>query len=87
MEELRYKETGVIKSVSGCIVQVHAHDNHGMKDEHLFPGDGAIDWLATAAALNALAAPPAIVLELSSKLADKPSELPERIRRAFELLG
>ena len=76
-----------IATLSGRIVQVHAHDNHGMKDEHLWPGDGAIDWPTTAAALNALAAPPATVLELSSKLADKPSELPERIRRAFELLG
>ncbi len=75
-----------IATLGGRIVQVHAHDNHGMKDEHLWPGDGGIDWPAAAAALNALAEPPAIVLELSSKLADEPVKLPERIRRAFELL-
>jgi sugar phosphate isomerase/epimerase len=68
------------------IVQVHAHDNHGIKDEHLWPGDGSIDWQAAAAALNRLAAPPAIVLEISSKLDEEPAKLPERIRRAFEML-
>jgi sugar phosphate isomerase/epimerase len=69
------------------IVQVHAHDNHGVKDEHLFPGNGDIDWPATASALNALAAPPAIVLELSSRLSDEPATLPARIRATFDLLG
>ena len=68
------------------IVQVHAHDNHCQKDEHLWPGDGTIDWPAAAAALNALATLPAVVLELSSKLTNEPAELPERIRQAFELV-
>ena len=75
-----------IATLGGRIVQVHAHDNHGMKDEHLWPGDGAIDWPATVAALNALAAPPAIVLELSAKLAEEPAKMPERIQRAFEMV-
>jgi sugar phosphate isomerase/epimerase len=68
------------------ILQVHAHDNHGIKDEHLWPGDGSIDWPATAADLNALAAPPAVILELSSKLPGEPAVSPERIRQAFERL-
>ncbi len=76
-----------IATLGGRIVQVHAHDNHGMKDEHLLPGDGSIDWPAAAAALNKLAAPPAIVLELSAKLAGEPASLPDRIRQAFELVG
>jgi sugar phosphate isomerase/epimerase len=75
-----------IAALGARIVQVHAHDNHGLKDEHLFPGDGTIDWPATVAALNALAAPPAAVLELSSKLPDEPHTLPDRIRQAFDLL-
>ncbi len=75
-----------IATLSGRIVQVHAHDNHGLKDEHLCPGDGSIDWPAAVAALNALPTPPAIVLELSSKLPDEPATLPERIRLAFERL-
>ena len=75
-----------IATLGARIIQVHAHDNHGLKDEHLFPGDGTIDWPAAAAALNALAAPPAIVLELSSKLPGEPAALPARFRKAFELL-
>jgi sugar phosphate isomerase/epimerase len=75
-----------IATLSGRIVQVHVHDNHGLKDEHLCPGDGSIDWPAAVAALNALPTPPAIVLELSSKLPDEPVTLPERIRQAFERL-
>ena len=75
-----------IATLGKHIIQVHAHDNHGMKDEHLWPGDGAIDWPATAAALNTLATPPAIVLELSAKLNDEPAKMPERVRRAFEML-
>ena len=75
-----------IATLGPRIVQVHAHDNHGLKDEHLFPGDGTIDWPATGVALNALAEPPAVVLELSSKLPDESAALPGRIRKAFELL-
>ena len=76
-----------IATLGSRIVQVHVHDNHGLKDEHLWPGDGSIDWPAAAAALNALPEPPATVLEISSKLAEEPSALPDRIRGAFELVG
>ena len=76
-----------IATLGGRIVQVHAHDNHGMKDEHLWPGDGGIDWPVAATALSAIAEPPAIVLELSSKLAEEPAKSPERIGRAFEMVG
>jgi sugar phosphate isomerase/epimerase len=75
-----------IATLGQRIMQVHAHDNHGQKDEHLFPGDGTIDWPAATTALNALPTPPAVVLELSSKLPDEPSALPDRIQKAFELL-
>jgi sugar phosphate isomerase/epimerase len=68
------------------IVSVHTHDNHGLKDEHLWPGDGSIDWTATARQLNALAAPPAIVLEISYALGDELAALPARIQKAFERL-
>ncbi|MGA9071870.1 MAG: sugar phosphate isomerase/epimerase family protein [Terracidiphilus sp.] len=75
-----------IATLGPRIAQIHAHDNHGLKDEHLIPGDGTIDWPATTGALNAQPAPPAVVLELSSKLPDEPAVLPDRISKAFELL-
>lgn len=75
-----------IATLGSRIVQVHAHDNHGLKDEHLFPGDGAIDWPTTVAALNALPEPPAVVLEISAHIPVEPTAFPDRIRQAFDLL-
>jgi sugar phosphate isomerase/epimerase len=72
-----------IATLGARIASVHVHDNHGLKDEHLWPGDGSIDWPATVEALKALPAPPATVLEISSKLPDEPAALPDRIRQAF----
>ena len=63
------------------IVTVHVHDNHGAKDEHLWPGDGSIDWKDTAERLNALAKPPAAVLEIGYALGDAPATIPDRIQR------
>ena len=75
-----------IATLGNRIVQVHVHDNHGTKDEHLLPGDGVVDWPSAAASLNALAVPPAIVLELSSNLPAEPAKLLQRISRAFEMV-
>jgi sugar phosphate isomerase/epimerase len=63
------------------------HDNHGLKDEHLWPGDGTIDWVATVEALKQLPAPPAAVLEISYDISDAPGVIPERIQRSFEMLA
>ena len=35
-----------IATLGKRIGEVHVHDNHGIKDEHLWPGDGTIDWPA-----------------------------------------
>ena len=35
-----------IGTLGARIASVHVHDNHGLKDEHLWPGDGTIDWPA-----------------------------------------
>jgi sugar phosphate isomerase/epimerase len=69
------------------IGEVHMHDNHGLKDEHLWPGDGTIDWTAALEALKQLPAPPAAVLEIGYDLEDAPGAIPERIQRSFEKLA
>ena len=69
------------------IAQLHVHDNHGLRDEHLWPGDGTIDWAATVDALNALPSPPAAVLEIGYNLEDTPTAIPERIQSAFEKIA
>ncbi|MGA8043249.1 MAG: TIM barrel protein, partial [Terracidiphilus sp.] len=68
------------------IASVHVHDNHGVKDEHLWPGEGTIDWAATMQGIRALPEPPAMVLELDSKFGEAHSGLDERIRQAFDKL-
>lgn len=74
-----------ITTLGTRIASVHVHDNHGMKDEHLWPGDGTIVWTETAKALKALASPPATVLEISYTLPEAHAELPAQIEKAFGL--
>ncbi len=69
------------------IVSLHVHDNHGLKDEHLWPGDGTIDWTAAAKSLITLASPPAAVMEINYTLGDAAAALPARIEESFQRLG
>lgn len=75
--------TEAISVLNNRIVSLHVHDNHGVKDEHLWPGDGTIAWDATVEALKALAAKPAAVLEIGYALGDPTAALPDRIQSAF----
>jgi sugar phosphate isomerase/epimerase len=75
-----------IGTLSHRIASVHTHDNHGLKDEHLWPGDGNIDWPRTVEKLNALSEPPAIVLEIGYALGDTPATIPARVEQAFARL-
>ena len=56
------------------VASVHLHDNHGEKDEHLPPYDGAIDWKSAIPVLKSASENNlAIVLELKEKVgADAP---------------
>ena len=76
-----------IATLGARIVSVHVHDNHGTKDEHLWPGDGTIDFAATAKALKALAEPPATVLEISHTLPESHAALPGQVEKAFALFA
>jgi sugar phosphate isomerase/epimerase len=74
-----------ISTLGKRIASVHLHDNHAMKDEHLWPGDGTIDWPGAVEALKTLATLPAAVLEIGSSLPDAPAEVPGRIEKSFAL--
>ena len=69
------------------IAELHVHDNHGLKDEHLWPGDGTIDWPSTLEALKSLPTPPAAVLEIGYDLNDAPAAIPDRIQQSFNKLA
>jgi sugar phosphate isomerase/epimerase len=75
-----------VSTLSKRIVSTHVHDNHGVRDEHLWPGDGTIDWAKTAGMLQSLPALPATVLEISYSLNDEPASIPEKIKAGFEKL-
>ncbi len=53
-----------IETLKPLIRSVHVHDNHGVKDEHLWPGQGSIDFPRTMELLRTAPQPPALVLEL-----------------------
>jgi len=76
-----------IATLGERITSVHVHDNRGFKDEHLWPGDGTIDWPVTVKDLKALASQPATVLEIGYSLPDAPAALPARIEQAFGLFA
>lgn len=76
-----------VTTLGDRIGSVHVHDNHGLKDEHLWPGDGTIDWPGTARILKTLSTPPPTVLEVSDALGTPQAELPRRIEQAFALLA
>jgi sugar phosphate isomerase/epimerase len=72
-----------ISTLGNRIASVHVHDNHGLKDEHLWPGDGTIDWTATAGGLKKLSTPPAIVLEISHSFGEAHAAIPAHIEQAY----
>jgi sugar phosphate isomerase/epimerase len=74
-----------IGTLGSRIASVHVHDNNGLKDEHLWPGDGTIAWPATVASLQASATPPATVLEIHYSLGAETTEVSSRIEKAFAL--
>jgi sugar phosphate isomerase/epimerase len=75
--------TEAIQTLGNHIASVHVHDNHGLKDEHLWPGDGTIAWPAVVEALKALPTPPATILEVSQNFGEATVEIPGRIEKSF----
>ena len=75
-----------IATVGAQVESVHVHDNHGFRDEHLWPGDGTIDWPATVKALERLEKQPAAVLEIGYNLGDELAAIPTKIQQAFAKL-
>lgn len=51
--------------VGGHLRLIHAHDNHGDRDDHLPPGDGKIDWARLEQDLSEIQFRGAFMLELA----------------------
>jgi sugar phosphate isomerase/epimerase len=76
------------------VAQIHLHDNHGpmahnidMKDEHLWPGEGSIDWAAAAAGLATLADNTPGILEIACDRDEPTDQVTRKAEEAFRRLA
>ncbi len=62
-------------------------NNSEMKDEHLWPGEGSIDWAAVSSALAALPAATPGILEVACDRDDPPEVIARKAEAAFRMLA
>ena len=77
---------GAIAELKPLIRSAHIHDNHGQKDEHLWPGDGTIAWTETMQELRTAPQLSAAVLEINYLPDDAPDHVATRAAETFKKL-
>ena len=75
-----------IAELKPLIRSAHIHDNHGQKDEHLWPGDGTIAWAETVKDLLTAPQLAAAVLEIHYLPEDSPEHIAIRAADTFKML-
>src|SRR5271154_667609 len=65
------------------IAELHLHDNHSTKDDHLWPGTGAIDWQNVAKHIATLPANTPGILEIAHDLEETPESVTTKASQAF----
>jgi sugar phosphate isomerase/epimerase len=75
-----------IAELKPLIRSAHIHDNHGQKDEHLWPGDGTIAWTETMQELRTAPQLSAAVLEINYMPDDAPDHVATRAAETFKKL-
>ncbi len=68
------------------IAELHLHDNRGAKDDHLWPGSGAIDWANVVKHASALPGEVPGILEISYELEVTQETVIGDAIKAFDLL-
>ena len=68
------------------LTQVHLHDNAGSRDEHLWPGEGQVDWQEVAAHLQALPPEAVGILEPTHELGGDEQVAGKATKKAFAFL-
>ena len=79
--------TAAISILRDRIESVHIHDNNGNRDEHLWPGDGTIDWAVSLVELKNCPRNPTAVLGIHHSLESKPEAISTRLTETFTRLG
>src|SRR3984885_11812498 len=68
------------------IAQLHLHDNQGQKDDHLWPGNGSIDWANVARHIATLPANTPGILEIAHDLEETTESVATKATQAYDLL-
>ena len=68
------------------IAQLHLHDNHGQKDDHLWPRAGKIDWKNIAKHIATLPATTRGILEIAYDLEETSESVTQKATEAFRTL-
>lgn len=76
--------TAAFSALKPLLRSSHLHDNHGERDEHLWPGEGTIAWDEVYEGLKTAPQTPAGVLEIHYSLGDAPEAVAEKAAKAFE---
>jgi sugar phosphate isomerase/epimerase len=76
----------VLSTLKDHLRSTHIHDNQGVRDEHLWPGDGTIAWPETMAELKSAPQNPAAVLEIHYALDEQPETVATRMQKTFDFL-
>ena len=66
------------------VLSSHLHDNHGGRDDHLWPGEGTIAWDDVFEGLATTPQAPAGVLEIHYGFGDSPETVAQKAAKAFE---
>ena len=74
-----------LRTLSDRVRTAHIHDNHGERDEHLWPGGGAIDFDFALKGLKTAKQSPAGVLEIHHSLGADPIKAVEKAKSTFDL--
>ena len=77
-----------IEAASGYLITTHLHDNHGQRDDHLVPFQGAIDWAGTIMAFEKIGYDGVLMYEVrNTDSARQVLERCVRARKKLEALG
>jgi sugar phosphate isomerase/epimerase len=78
-------------TVADKIAVVDLHDNHGVRDEHLWPleaaGAGSIDWVRARELMASLPAETLAMLELAHELGDDPAKVTAQAAGVWQQMG
>lgn len=65
--------------------EVHVHDNNGLRDEHLWPGSGSIDWTRFTQLAASLPQDIPAILEIAYDLGDSVEAVVRKASESFSL--